>query len=260
MSIRPFDAVVFDLDGVIVDTEDSVFEAWCTVFRRHACELSLEDWNRTVGSAEGGRVVYELLCARASGAVAPREVLRAEIRDLQHDLFETMRPMAGVVEWVLEARALGLGLAVASSSFEEWVRRCLATVRLEQAFSSVHRPDERHAAKPAPDLYLAACRSLGVEPARAFAVEDSHNGLRAALAAGLRCVVVPNAITHGADFSEAHHRLSSLGELTLAEAMEILASSPLSSPLAWPHGDLAGDHLSAQHPYLLRGADRPQGP
>jgi HAD superfamily hydrolase (TIGR01509 family) len=225
METLPFDAVVFDLDGVIVDTEVSVFNAWCSVFARHGCQLSLADWNRTVGSADGGRVVYDLLRERALGEVAEREAIRSEIRDLQKDLFELMEPMPGVVDWVNEARELGLGLAVASSSPLAWVQRCLETVGLDDAFSSLHCPDERHAAKPQPDLYLAACESLRVSPARAMAVEDSHNGMRAAVAAGLSCVVVPNTITTGADFTAAHHRLFSLSEMRLSGAIALLAST-----------------------------------
>lgn len=229
MPISGFTAVVFDLDGVIVDTEVPIFNAWCSVFARHGSELTLEQWNRTVGSAGGAQFVYELLVQSALQPVADRESLRAEVRAMQGDIFTTMTPLPGVREWVADATALGLGLGVASSSSSDWVRRCLRTVELDGAFTVISCPDSGLPAKPEPDLYLSACRGLGSPPEDTIAIEDSRNGVTAAVAAGLRCLAVPNAITRGADLSAAHHQVESLAELTLSEAAARLGASAATS-------------------------------
>jgi beta-phosphoglucomutase-like phosphatase (HAD superfamily) len=232
MSAMPafgFTAIVFDLDGVIVDTEVPIFDAWRRIFDRHGSELTLEQWNRTVGSAGGAQFVYELLVRSALGQVADRETLRAEVRALQGDIFSTMTPLPGVRDWVVEATALGLGLGVASSSSSNWVRRCLSAVGLDEAFTVISCPDNGLPAKPEPDLYLAACRGLGSLPQETIAIEDSKNGVTAAVAAGLCCLAVPNAITRGADLSAAHHRVDSLAELALSEAAALLSASSATS-------------------------------
>jgi HAD superfamily hydrolase (TIGR01509 family) len=213
-----FDAIVFDLDGVIVDTEVPIFEAWCSVFTRHGAQLTLEQWNRTVGGSGGAQYVYELLVASTVEPVAAPDELRAEVRALQADLFEHMEPLPGVRDWVADAMSAGLKLAIASSSSTNWVRRCLNTVGLDECFPVVVCPDRGLPAKPEPDLYLAACRELGVAPSSAIAIEDSRNGVAAAVAAGLSCLAVPNRITAGADLSAADLRADSLSSLSLTEA------------------------------------------
>ncbi|MHB1973604.1 MAG: HAD-IA family hydrolase, partial [Acidimicrobiales bacterium] len=117
----------------------------------------------------------------------------------------------------------GLSLAVASSSPRAWVEERLAEVGLSQTFAVVSCRGSGLAAKPAPDVYLDACRRLGVEPARAVAVEDSLNGLAAARAAGMRCVAVPGTITSGLDLGAADLVLGSLGEMSLDDALCHLA-------------------------------------
>jgi beta-phosphoglucomutase-like phosphatase (HAD superfamily) len=109
--------------------------------------------------------------------------------------------------------------AIASSSELEWVVSHLDRLGLRDAFASVacHGPELR--AKPDPDTYLAACAALGVEPAAALAVEDSPHGIRAARAAGLRVVAVPNDVTARLDLSAADLRLPSLAACTLGDAI-----------------------------------------
>jgi HAD superfamily hydrolase (TIGR01509 family) len=130
---------------------------------------------------------------------------------------ETVRP--GVTEWLDEASAIGLGLAIASSSPRLWVEPHLERLGLRERFAHVVCFGPGIAGKPAPDTYLAACRALGVEPGRALAIEDSPHGVSAAKAAGLRCVAVPHAITEQLDLSHADVRLRSLSETTLGEVL-----------------------------------------
>ena len=127
----------------------------------------------------------------------------------------------GLRDLLVDARARGLRLGVCSSSTPKWVVGHLDRLGLTALFDGIQcrdRPDLR--AKPAPDLYLAACAGLGVRPDEAIAFEDSRNGMLAAQAAGMRCVVVPNALTCAMDLDGADHRFASLADVSLASLLD----------------------------------------
>jgi beta-phosphoglucomutase-like phosphatase (HAD superfamily) len=121
--------------------------------------------------------------------------------------------------WITEAATAGLGIAIASSSPDDWVLGHLDRLGLRSRFDHVMCAGESRAGKPAPDTYLAACAALGVDAQRALAVEDSSHGVAAAKRAGLLCVVVPNALTKALDLSAADLRLDSLAECSLRDAV-----------------------------------------
>src|SRR4029077_8978660 len=124
----------------------------------------------------------------------------------------------GVRAWLDEAIEAGLGIAIASSSPDDWVLGHLDRLGLRMHFDHVMCAGNGRPAKPAPDTYAAACAALGVRPHRALAVEDSAHGVTAAKGAGLACVVVPNALTASLDLSAADLRLESLADCSLSEA------------------------------------------
>jgi beta-phosphoglucomutase-like phosphatase (HAD superfamily) len=130
-----------------------------------------------------------------------------------------------VVEWLDEAHRLNMAIGIASSSHVEWVQGHLERLELIDRFACLSCFDDVLQAKPAPDLYLAACESLGVDPAQAVAVEDSRNGILAAKAAGMAAVAVPHGLTEHLDFTEADLRLSSLAEMPLRTALSRLTSA-----------------------------------
>ena len=132
------------------------------------------------------------------------------------------------MDYLLEARQLGLKLGVASSSSRDWVEGHLRKRELFQHFASVKSADDVSRVKPDPELYLASATHLGVSPGNALAIEDSANGVVAAKRAGLFCVVVPNEMTRGMRLERADARLSSLSEVPLGELLE---------RLGWRRGD-----------------------
>ncbi|MDQ1474795.1 MAG: hypothetical protein QOE62_24 [Actinomycetota bacterium] len=212
------EALVFDFDGLILDTEGPVFTAWQEEFAAHGCPpLSIEEWSAEIGTV-GGLDLVDLIRARATRPF-DADAMETRRRSRRDELLarETVRP--GVTEWLDEASAIGLGLAIASSSPRHWVEPHLARLGLRERFAHVVCFGPGIAGKPAPDTYLAACRALGVEPGRALAIEDSPHGVSAAKAAGLRCVAVPHAITEQLDLSQADLRLRSLSETTLGEVL-----------------------------------------
>jgi HAD superfamily hydrolase (TIGR01509 family) len=208
-------ALVFDFDGLILETETPAYEAWAEVYREFGHELPKELWLEYIGR-EGGW--FDAL-AYLEGLVGPRNDRDAiqERRDARKtELVMAVAETAGLRALLSDARARGLRLAVCSSSTPKWVLGHLDRLGLRPFFDHIQcrdRPELR--AKPAPDLYLAACAGLGVRPDEAIAFEDSRNGMLAAQTAGMRCVVVPNELTIAMDLEGADHRFESLATVSL---------------------------------------------
>jgi HAD superfamily hydrolase (TIGR01509 family) len=208
-------AVIFDFDGLILDTEEPVFRSWVEVYEEHGEQLPFERWVEIVGSTTIGfhpqRHLEELI-----GRPLPQEVLNRRIgRRTKYVQAKELLP--GVLEHIEEARTVGLKLGVASSSTTDWVKGHLARLGILDRFHCLRCRDDVANVKPAPDLYLAVLECLGVTAAEAFAIEDSPNGITAAKQAGLRCVAIPNTITAGLDLSRADVVLGTLSEVTLSE-------------------------------------------
>jgi HAD superfamily hydrolase (TIGR01509 family) len=207
-------ALVFDFDGVILDTETPDFVSWREVFVSHGVELTMDAWAQGIGTAPGSFDPYSHLASLTSVTVEV-ETIRSYRRARNDALIavEVVRP--GIETWLTDARSAGLALGIASSSPSEWVEGHLLRLGLREPFACIRCRDHVTHAKPAPELYLAACAGLGVQPGEAIAIEDSPNGIAAAKAAGLFCVAVPNGITSALDLSAADFFAPSLAEATL---------------------------------------------
>ena len=211
-------ALVFDFDGLIVDTEGPVHQAWSELYRAHGEELSLDFWQGLIGRASNWFDPLEDL-ERRLGTPLDRESLSASRRAREQELVAGQPVLPGVREWRREAESLGIAQAVASSSSRAWVTGHLERLDLGANWGAIRCRDDVARAKPDPDLYLAVVAALGVAPAEALAVEDSPNGVEAAKRAGLFCVAVPNPLTASLDLSRADLRLGSLAEMSLAAAL-----------------------------------------
>jgi HAD superfamily hydrolase (TIGR01509 family) len=212
--------LVFDFDGLIVDSERPVYQAWAEVYVQHGQELSLEIWQATVGqSPDFFDPVADL--ERRLGVALDGEALRARYRARQLELMETEPILPGVREWGDEARSMGVALGVASNSRRAWVTGNLERLGLD-GWQCICCSDEVGQPKPAPDVYQAVIECMGVSPREAIAVEDSSSGVRAAKAAGLFCVAVPGSLTPNADYSEADLVLASLADRTLGEVAALV--------------------------------------
>jgi HAD superfamily hydrolase (TIGR01509 family) len=206
-------ALIFDFDGLILDTEWVEFQAWCGTYA--ACGLSLEakEWARVVGSPA-------LLDVRASlegrlGKKLDWAALDADRAKLHRELSAGMAVLPGVRELMVEGASLGWRVGVASNSPHSWVFGNLRKHGLDSWVETLRTRDNVPALKPAPDAYLLACADLGADPARSLAFEDSAPGVAAALAAGLQVVAVPNRITLHHDLAAAQHQCKSLKNFRL---------------------------------------------
>ena len=216
-------AVVFDFDGLVLDTELPIYTAWCAAFEAHgAAPPTIEEWSAEIGTS-GVIDIEAWLVERSDGAV-DLDAMHASRRAHCAGLLEVEIVRPGVEAWLDEADAAGLGLAIASSSDAGWVVGHLERLGLRDRFTHVVTAgDDGLPAKPAPDTYLTACALLGVDPEDALAVEDSPNGIKAAKAAGLWCVTVPHMLTETLDLSAADVRLASLASSTIADVIAQLS-------------------------------------
>jgi HAD superfamily hydrolase (TIGR01509 family) len=214
-------ALVFDFDGLILDTESSSFDTAAEVFTAHGVQLSREWWATIIGTAEHPHW-SEVLERELGHPIPDRDAVLAARVQRHHELIalEAVRP--GVVELLDEAEEAGIPVAIASSSPEGWVRGHIGRLDLERRFPVLRCREHTERTKPAPDLYLAACAALGVDPGHTVALEDSSNGVAAAKTAGLLCVAAPCAMTEGADLSAADLVVGSLANVTLRDLAALL--------------------------------------
>ena len=202
------EALVFDFDGVIIDTEIPSYETWQEVYAAHTTPI----WIAPSGSARSAAGTHTFdairhLEAANRGAQLDREAVRKSRKERHDALVRSTPLLPGVLEYIQEARRLGLKLGVASSSSHAWVEGHLADRGLLSLFQSVAAREDVAHIKPDPALYLVALQRLGVPPDRAVAIEDSLNGLTAAKRAGMFCVAVPNPMTGDLPLESADLRL-----------------------------------------------------
>jgi HAD superfamily hydrolase (TIGR01509 family) len=207
--------LIFDFDGLILDTELPIFQSWSEIYRRHGQELAPDFWQSIVGRGSNWFDPVADLESRL-GVTFDRERLQAERKRRQAEMVAALTVLPGVVEWRAEARGAGVGLGVASSSVRSWVLGHLERLGLD-GWACVRCRDDVARPKPAPDVYFAVLECLGVAPEEAIAVEDSTFGVEAAKEAGCYCVAVPSSMTVDHDLSRADLVLPSLADVTFAE-------------------------------------------
>ncbi|BCU76766.1 HAD family phosphatase [Luteolibacter sp. LG18] len=205
-------AVLFDFDGVLVDTEWAIYDAWHRTFRAHGHPLPLELYTRCIGSdfdTWSPKTHLEELTG-SSFDWHELDLKRQEeiVRDLAGE-----GPMPGAVALLESLIAKGIPRAVVSSSSHHWVDGWLDRLGMMPLFDTVVCRGDAPRIKPAPDLFLEGARRLGFEPAECLVIEDSLNGVKAARAAGCPVWAVPNRVTACLDFSLANAVLPSLAEV-----------------------------------------------
>jgi len=214
-------AIVFDFDGVILDTETGWYESVRRIFDDHGEELTPSQWGETAVGAAHDPDWVGMLEARL-GRPLERASLAGQRHTYYRELALAMDPLPGVVELLAAAVAERIRLAIASNSPRGWVVGHLERLDLLDYFAHIWTVDRVATGKPDPELYLSACESLTVSVGQAVAIEDSPTGVAAAKAAGLACVAVPLGLTVGLDLSAADRVVTSLAEVDLVELASIV--------------------------------------
>jgi HAD superfamily hydrolase (TIGR01509 family) len=213
-------AIIFDLDGLMVDSEPLAKDAWRAFLAGYGHTLDKETINAMLGLRlmDSARLIKE----RFNLPLAVEQIAARRGELFLASLAGNLQPMPGLVELLNAVDARGLRRAVATSSPGLYAPAMLREVGAANGFEAVITGDMVAQGKPAPDIYLAAAAALALPPVACLALEDSPKGVRAAKAAGIRCVAVPNALSAGLDLSEADEVLPSLG--AVAERLDELVN------------------------------------
>ena len=208
-------AVIFDFDGIVLDSETPEYESHRRIYQRCGVTLAVDEWCGVIGTWSEGHDEqwFTRLCERSAGVPA-REAYFAERRRI-FEAIVPAGPMRGVRELLTLLGDAGIPVAIASSAPARWVVGAVERLGLRPLFGAVVTGDEVAHRKPAPDVYLEAARRLGADPARSIAIEDSGPGLAAAHAAGMKAIAIPHWLTERHDLSGADLTVAHAGELTL---------------------------------------------
>lgn len=214
-------ALIFDFDGLILDTETPEFTCWQNIYREYGFEFPLEKWAMIIGR----NGVYDFDAAEHLAALSQGRLdsasLRARSQLESHQLILAEQPMAGVVEYLQEAKRLGLKLAIASSSDIPWVYNHAKRIGVFEYFDYIVTAEDvgLGRTKPHPDLFLTALKRLQVPKEAAIVFEDSPNGIKAANRAGIFVVAVPNRVTSLLSIEGANFVVESLRDLPLPQLL-----------------------------------------
>lgn len=215
-------ALIFDFDGLILDTETPDLLAWRDVYARHGHGLAAETWGQFVGGSGATNFEPVAHLSQLVGTPLPKDNLYAETDARRLALIHRSPVLPGVPDYLTEARRLQLGLAVASSSPHHWVdghlRRLGLFDRFDHVICSEDVPPGR--TKPHPDLFLRALAALNARADEAVVLEDSPNGVKAARAAGIFVVAVPNPLTVQLAFDAPNLRLNALTDMPLGDVLK----------------------------------------
>lgn len=218
------DTLIFDFDGLILNTEFTEYLSWQEVFLSFDVPFPLEVWQQHIGTTTFDPITY---LETAVGHPVDRATIEPRRRQRDRELLAQETIMPGVMDYLQSARAMGLTIGLASSSPHHWVDEHLQRLGIAPYFAVVAcRDDVDDCPKPDPAVYHFALAQLGVAAKRALALEDSLNGVRAAKAAGVRVTAVSNNMTHALDFSLADYRLLSLADMPLSQLMSEVCHAP----------------------------------
>ena len=222
--MKQIKAIVFDFDGLILDTETFDYKAWQAIYRDHGVDLPLSTWLPLVGDATQNFDI-DLRIAELTGKPVDRAELRKRHRSIYLEMLEGITPMPGVEDYLCAAKRIGIRVGIASGSRRSWVLDRLEQIGPVDHFDTIVCRDDVGSAKPDPASYLTAVSNLGVTVNQAFALEDSPPGVAAAKNAGLYCIAVPGPMTKNLSFHNADMRLESLVDMPLSELLAALATT-----------------------------------
>lgn len=203
--------IIFDLDGVILDSEPLHFKAHAKALEAFGIKLSLEDYLE-FGVAKGDENLYEKMAEKNNIKIDREAISKLKKQIFEELLSQGAGPINGVAD-ILESWNQKYILAIGSSGARDMVESVLDKMKFRKYFSIVVTADDVEKVKPSPDIYLKAIELAGFSKEECLAIEDSESGLAAAKAAGLKCAVVPCDFTRSQNFSEADLILDKLAEI-----------------------------------------------
>ena len=217
--------IIFDFDGLIVDTEWPVFQSWVEIYDFFGVELPFDQWTTIIGTSSHEHFDPFDMIEQQVGQTLDRQHLHEKRRVRELEMVADQPILPGVEEILRKAKMLNLKLGIASSSDRDWVAGNLARLGLLEYFDVIHTSDDVERTKPDPSLYQLALQSLGLSPNEAVVLEDSPNGVNAAKDAGIFTIAVPNPLTASLNLDRADMVLGSLAELSLMDLIQAVETN-----------------------------------
>ncbi len=212
-------ALIFDFDGLILDTEGPSYKSWKEVYRSFGLALPFSTWSTIIGTTQG-EFDPRLELQKQVGGRVDWDAVESWRQVSEQALVEAQAVLPGVEQYLQDAMRLGLKIGLASSSSCNWVVGHLKRLGLVDYFDRICASDDVQHTKPDPELYQCVLHGLGVSADEAIALEDSPIGIRAAKQAGIFCVAVPNPLTSQLMLSQADLLLGSLAEMPLEQLLK----------------------------------------
>ena len=216
-----YKAVIFDFDGLILDTETLHVEIYQEMFLHHDMKFPYLEWIQNIGS-KSKFSIYDLLDRELVTEKVDRELWKVQNQHKFVNRVSALKARPGIIEYLNAAKTKGLRIGLASSSNYNWVTTHLTNLNLIDYFETIRTSDDVEFVKPDPSLYKLATEDLDVSPSECLAFEDSANGALAASRAGLTCIIIPNNTTQHLEFPKVKKRLNSMNDLSLHELLETL--------------------------------------
>jgi HAD superfamily hydrolase (TIGR01509 family) len=204
-------AVIFDFDGLMVDSEPLSMKAWQKILAEFGHDVKYEEFRQIIGVEAIASA--DFLCRKLGLPISSEEIVDRHYDYWTSFAIDEAQPADGLADLIDAIREQGCKLGIASNSHSEYVSAVLKNIHLDDRFECVVTSDQVASGKPAPDVYLRAASCLCVGPEACLAIEDSPTGLRSALDAGMRCVVVPNRDLLHQEYEGAFARYPSLRAL-----------------------------------------------
>jgi len=217
--------LIFDFDGIIIDTESTEFITWKEIFEAHGRKLARDVWVDCIGRPPG----YFDPIAYLEGLInksVDRNALSSQRRARAKEINNTIPILPGIENLIIEAKDRDLGIGVVSSSSRSWVKGHLDRIGLLPSFDIIVCAEDTARHKPDPEPYLAALKALDCPPGEAIVFEDSPPGIRSAKAAGIPCVVIPSPMTRHMAFDGADLLLGSLENISLNSLLAHFSGHP----------------------------------
>ncbi len=219
MNLGRFQAVIFDMDGVLVDGEPLHFRGVNELLAEEGKSISLDAYKPYMGTKTGWSDMI-----RDFGLPRPYAYYSARYREMMERRYrDASSSLPGAVALVRALAKAGVPLAVASSSIEPWVFACLERIGLRTAFNQIVTGSDVEQGKPDPEIYLLAARRLGLPPRACLALEDAPAGIESAHAAGMECWAIRTEYTRGLPLPSPEREFDSLEELSVRDIVEVAA-------------------------------------
>lgn len=212
-------AVIFDFDGLVVDTESTGYLTWKEIFDEHGHNLPVERYAQVVGTDFSTSYDPRRDLEQLTGRSFDWDAVEVTRRAREAELRKSLTTLPGVRDRLVEARQLGMRTAIASSSPRWWIDSWMDQLSLHDHFDHFSTVDDTGKVKPDPSLFQHAAENLGLSPDEVVIFEDSLNGLKAAIAAQMRCIVAPGPMTRHLDFSGAWRQKESLAHFSLSDVL-----------------------------------------